>query len=104
MWLMLSHQVFFALVDSSPAACERLVAACHKYLKAEPGTVFFAAGTREPELGREVNDTEFDVSLHVVFEDRAAHDAYQAAANHEAFIDENKDNWKSVRVFDSNVT
>ena len=35
--------------------------------------------------------------------DRAAHDTYQDAPRHKQFIDENKDNWKKVRVFDSAV-
>ncbi len=40
------------------------------------------------------------LGLIVVFETRADHDAYQAAARHQQFIDENSANWKSVRVFD----
>ena len=50
-----------------------------------------------------VNDRDFDVALHIVFKDRAAHDQYQDAPRHKQFIDENKDNWKKVRVFDSEV-
>ena len=45
----------------------------------------------------------FDVALHVVFTDRAAHDAYQADATHDRFIAEMKHNWAKVRVFDSLV-
>jgi hypothetical protein len=41
--------------------------------------------------------------LHVVFENRAAHDAYQTAPRHLKFIEENKATWKKVRVFDSDV-
>jgi len=100
---LLAHNVFFTLNDDSPQAQESLVAACHKYLKDHPGVVFFAAGTLVPDLAREVNDQGFQVALHVIFQDRAAHDAYQVAATHKQFIEENKDNWKQVRVFDSNV-
>ncbi len=101
---MLSHNVFFTLKDSSDHACEQLVAACHKYLKEHPGVVFFAAGTLNPDLDRPVNDRDFHVALHVVFDSRESHDAYQTVEAHLQFIDENKDNWASVRVFDSDVT
>ena len=51
-----------------------------------------------------MNDLDFDVGLHVVFTDRAAHDAYQTTPAHLRFIAENKDNWKRMRVFDSVVS
>ena len=101
---MLAHMVYFSLVDNSPAEIDKLVASCHKYLSGHPGTVFFAAGTLAKELDRPVNDREFDVALHVVFQDKAAHDLYQKAERHLKFIEENKANWKKVRVFDSQVT
>lgn len=100
---MLAHNVYFSLHDSSPAAIDRMVAACHTYLKDHPGVVFYAAGKLATDLTRPVNDLNFDVALHVVFTDRAAHDAYQAAPPHLKFIEENKPNWKQVRVFDSYV-
>jgi hypothetical protein len=50
-----------------------------------------------------VNDQDFDVALHLVFRDKAAHDAYQVAPKHQQFIEESQDNWKQVRVFDSYV-
>ena len=43
------------------------------------------------------------IGLHLVFVDKAAHDAYQDDATHNKFIDENKPNWAGVRVFDSLV-
>lgn len=101
---LLAHNVYFTLDDDSPDAQNRLVAACHKYLKDHPGVVFFAAGTLVSDLTREVNDRAFHVALHVIFQDRASHDAYQVADTHKQFIEENKANWKQVRVFDSNVT
>ena len=74
------HDVFFALKDNSAAAKDKLVAACKKYLTKHPGEVFFAAGTLAEDLNRPVNDRDFDVALHIVFADRAAHDKYQDAA------------------------
>jgi hypothetical protein len=100
---LLAHNVYFALKDNSPAAKKKLVDACKKYLSGHPGEVFFAAGTLAEELNREVNDRDFDVALHIVFKDKAAHDKYQDAKRHKEFIEENRDNWKKVRVFDSLV-
>ena len=100
---MLAHNVYFTLKDKSPAAKAKLVAACKKYLKDHPGTVFFAAGTLAEALNREVNVRDFDVGLHLIFTDQAAHDQYQDAPKHNQFIDENKENWAGVRVFDSIV-
>jgi len=101
---MLSHDVFFTLHDRSPEAVARLVSACRESLSRHPGILFFSAGGREPGLEREVNDRDFDVALHVVFADRSAHDAYQAAAEHQRFIEDQRANWARVRVFDSRVT
>jgi hypothetical protein len=100
---LLSHDVYFTLKDNSPAAKEKLVAACKKYLSKHEGEVFFAAGVRAEELKREVNDQDFDVALHIVFKTRADQDRYQEAARHKQFIAENRANWKRVRVFDSLV-
>ena len=97
----LAHNVYFSLNDNSEAAKEKLVAACKKYLSGHPGAVSFAVGELAKDMKRPVNDQEFDVSLHVVFSDKAAHDTYQKSAKHLKFIAENKDNWKKVRVFDS---
>lgn len=98
---MLSHDVYFSLKDPSAGAKKKLVEACKKYLSKHSGTVFFAAGTLVEDLKRPVNDLEFDVALHIIFKDRASHDKYQDAPLHQQFIDENKENWKKVRVFDS---
>lgn len=98
---MIVHSVYFSLKDNSPQAKEKLVAACKKHLTKHPGEVFFAAGLLAEEFNRPVNDRDFDVGLHIVFADKKAHDTYQDAERHQKFIDENKDTWKKVRVFDS---
>ncbi|QGJ72337.1 Stress responsive A/B Barrel Domain [Planctomycetales bacterium 10988] len=98
---MIVHDVYFQLKDNSPAKTQELVDACVKYLKPQPGVVFFACGTMAKEFDRPVNDRDWDVGLHVVFTDQAAHDRYQEDANHLKFIEENKENWAKVRVFDT---
>jgi len=99
----LAHNVFFKLKDSSPAKVQELVNECKKYLNVQAGIVFFAAGSLCAELDRDVNDRDWHVGLHIVFIDKASHDAYQDDATHNKFIDENKGNWAAVRVFDSLV-
>ncbi len=98
---MIGHMVYFTLKDSTAANRAKLVEACKKYLTGHEGTVYFAAGILAEEFAREVNDRQWDVALHLVFQDKAAHDQYQDHPRHDQFIAENKDNWKTVRVFDS---
>jgi hypothetical protein len=50
-----------------------------------------------------VNDRDHDVALTIVFESRAAHDAYQVADRHEQFIAEAAPTWAKVRVFDADL-
>ena len=100
---LLVHNVYFTLKDRSPTAKQKLLAACKKYLTGHPGTVFFGVGTLAEALTRPVNVRDFDVALHMVFANQAAHDTYQEAPRHQQFIAENKETWASVRVFDSLV-
>ncbi len=100
---MLAHMVFFTLNDSTPENRAKLAAACDKYLNDHDGTVYYSAGIIAEDLDRPVNVRDFDVGLHVVFKNRAAHDEYQTHPRHLQFIEENKSTWKSVRVFDSNI-
>jgi hypothetical protein len=97
----LAHIVCFDLNDDSAEARQALCAAATKYLSGHDGTVYFSVGIVGDEFIRPVNDHDYSVSLHVVFENKAAHDVYQVHERHLAFIEENKPNWKRVRVFDS---
>lgn len=99
-----AHDVYFTLKESTPETRQALVDACQKYLSGHAGTVLFAAGMRAREMERDVNDTDFDVSLHIYFENEAAQAAYQQHPRHQEFIAEMSANWKTVRVFDSRVT
>lgn len=99
--MRLMHNVFFTLKDKSPAAVKKMLDDCRKYLTVQSGIVSFACGERDKGLTRPVNAQDWDIGLHVLFEDRAAHDAYQEDATHDQFIAENKSNWEKVQVFDS---
>lgn len=98
----LAHNVYFSVKDSSPAGKAKLVAACQKYLTDHPGVVYFGVGTVS-DLDRPVNDRDWDVGLHLVFDSRAAHDRYQTSPRHEKFVAESKELWSKVRVFDTDI-
>ena len=98
---MIGHMVYFKLKDGSPTARQKLVDACNKYLSNHEGTIFYSAGPIAEDFKRDVNDTDWDVALHVVFANKAAHDKYQDHPEHLKFIEENKETWDKVRVFDS---
>jgi hypothetical protein len=100
----LAHSVFFTLKEDTQANREKLVAGCKKYLTAHEGLVSFSVGTLNPDLNREVNDTDFDVALLMVFRSRADQDRYQVSPRHESFIAECSGLWASVRVFDADVS
>ena len=97
-----AHNVYFSLKDASPAARDKLVNDCHTYLADIPGIVFYAAGVVS-DIDRPVNDRDFDVALHTVFENEAALHAYLVHPEHDEFVERNRPNWARVRVFDSDV-
>jgi hypothetical protein len=100
---MLAHNVYFTLKDKTPAARAKLVEACRHFLTGHPGCLFFACGTREERLQRPVNDRDFDVALHLVFDSKESHDTYQDSARHVEFVEQNRAGWEKARVFDSTV-
>jgi hypothetical protein len=99
----LAHMVFFTLADDNAQNRKQLVDACEKYLADHEGVAYFSAGTLAEDLKRDVNDQDYDVALHLVFQNKAAHDQYQTHPRHVKFIEENKPLWKKVRVFDSYI-
>ena len=99
----LAHNVYFTLHDNSWPARDKLVRDCDRYLRNHPGIRFFAAGTIVEEHAREVNVRNWDVSLHIVFESKQAHDLYQNAPDHRKFIELNQQNWKTVHVYDTYI-
>lgn len=98
----LAHMVFFTLKDRSPESRAKFVAVCQKYLSGHAGTVFFAVGTiAEDVVEPGVSVRDFDVALHLVFESKDAEARYLTDPRHTKFVEENKDAWSKVRVFDS---
>jgi quinol monooxygenase YgiN len=100
----LAHMVYFTLKENSENARQQLVAGCHKHLSGHDGAVYFSVGVLAQDLNRDVNDRDFNVALHLVFKNKAAHDAYIKHPRHLKFIEENSQLWSKVRVFDSYLT
>jgi hypothetical protein len=100
--MQVMHDVYFYLTDRSPAARDTLVQECLKWLPGHDGILRFNVGTRVEEHTRDVNVLDYDVAITVLFESKAAHDAYQhTSERHKKFVERNKPSWAKVRVFDS---
>ena len=99
---MLCHSVFFTLRDRSDAARQALVESCREKLTGHPGTVAFHVGILA-DYDRQVNDRDFDVAIHIVFESHDAHDAYQSSPRHSEFVADHATTWAKVRVFDADL-
>ena len=99
----LAHAVYFTLKDGSPKGREAFIASCEKYLTKHKGSVSFTIGTMAEDVKEPVSDREFDVALHVVFENKTALAEYLKSERHDKFVAENKDKFAKVRVFDSYV-
>jgi hypothetical protein len=97
----LAHMVFFTLKDQSKEARAAFVASCHKLLADHEGTVSFSVGVIAEDVVEPVSVRDFDVALHVVFEDKAARDKYLEHPRHKEFVEDNRANFAKVRVFDS---
>lgn len=98
----LAHMVFFQLKDHSKDSRAAFVASCQKLLTGHEGTTYFSVGTiAEDAVEPGVSVKDFDVALHVVFEDKAAKDKYLVHPRHKQFVDDNRASFETVRVFDS---
>ena len=99
----LAHMVFFSLKDRSKESRERFIASCEKYLSDHEGAVYFSVGTiaEDADVQEPVSVKDFDVALHVVFENKAAKAKYLVSERHKTFVDENRAEFAGVRVFDS---
>jgi len=95
----LAHAVFFDLLD--PRQTEELVRDCRLQLASIPGVRLLEVGTRSPEFIGQRNNSEFEVALWVLFDDRAAHDAYQVHPRHRALVERWTPRLAGIEVFDA---
>jgi len=98
-----AHMVFFQLMDLSEHAIDTFLDACVEYLSGHPGQVHFSVGLRAVDIARDVSDTSFDVSMHIIFESKKKYDEYAASESHEAFITATAGMSTGRRVLDSYI-
>jgi hypothetical protein len=97
----LLHSTYFRLRDRSQTSCEKYVAACTKYLSIRKGIAGFWVATLAEDFNRTVNDLNYDVAMHIEFENFAAWDAYSNDPDHAEFVTQVGSAAESRRVFDS---
>lgn len=99
----LIHSVFFwlkeDLTEEQKAAFQAGVAS----LKEIASVSKMYIGPTAPTEERGVVDNSYSTALIVHFADVAAHDAYQIDPIHRKFVDEQKDKWSKVVVYDNLV-
>jgi hypothetical protein len=81
-----AHMFFFQLCNSSTELVDRFVELCVKYLSGHRGQEHFSVGVRALGIHRDVSATNFEVSVHMIFENIAAFQAYSNTQKHEDFI------------------
>jgi|GEM_PF-4465745 len=96
-----AHMFFFQLCDSSPELVDRFVGLCRKYLGGHHGQRHFSVGVRALEIHRDVSGTNFEVSVHMIFDDIDAFNAYSNSPTHEDFITESAGMSPERIVYDS---
>lgn len=101
----LAHMVFFTLKDQSKPAIDKFVKSCHDNLSEIDGVTYFSVGERAEDSDEgAVSVKDFNVALHAVFKNKAAKDAYLVDPRHKKFVEENREQFAKVRVFDSYLT
>jgi len=83
-----AHMFFFQLMDTSRDLVQAFTDLCVKYLGHHPGQRHFSVGIRALEINRDVSGTDFEVSVHMIFDNIAAFQAYSDSKAHKTFITE----------------
>lgn len=97
---MFVHHVFFwlkaGLTEEDRQQFEKGVSSLLSIEHVKLGDVGLPAATDRPVIER-----SYSYSLLLVFEDRAAHDAYQPHPIHKAFVESCSHLWERVLIYDS---
>ena len=96
---MFSHVVIFWTDPTNPKAADDLIAGALKYLAPIPGVLHFHIG-KMVGSHRPVVDQTYQVALNLVFTDKKAQDDYQVHPEHLKFVDNCKQLWKKVNIYD----
>jgi hypothetical protein len=93
--------VYFKLADRLPGTKARFIEYCRKYLSRFPGQIHFSVGPRDVEMQRDVNARDFDVAMNMIFNSKAAYEAYANADRHKEFIFQTAGMSTTRKVYDS---
>jgi hypothetical protein len=96
-----AHMFFFQLSDTARELVDHFIELCRKYLSGHPGQQHFSIGIRALEINRAVSGTNFEVSVHMIFENIAAFNEYSASSTHEDFITQSAGMSPERIVYDS---
>jgi hypothetical protein len=96
---MFIHTVFFWLRPDLPPADRRAFEAGVASLRGVAG-VRQAWWGRPAATNRPVIDRTYSCGLTLAFEDQAGHDAYQEDPIHLSFVEQNRDKWTRVQIYD----
>jgi len=97
---MFVHAVYFWLREDLTEAEHRQFIEGLRSLIAIDGVKMGQIGIPAP-TNRPVIDRSYSQALLVLFDDKAAHDAYQAAPIHHVFVDRCATFWKRIVIYDS---
>ena len=95
-----SHTFYFELSETTDAVVDRFIDACDRYLR-HPGQTYFAIGVRDRAEQRGVSQTFFEVSVNMVFRNKADYDEYRTDPKHMEFVTETAGMSPYREVFDS---
>ncbi|SEJ40275.1 Stress responsive A/B Barrel Domain [Cyclobacterium xiamenense] len=98
---MIVHQVFFWL-HRPEQDLNAVWEGCTKIASTE-SVSRYAIGKPANTARREVVDHSFHLSLTVYFDSVEAHDRYQTDPIHLKFVEDHKDKWSQVKVYDFEV-
>lgn len=95
------HSVYFWLKKGGAADdARKMIDSCRANLSGIPGVLKLTVGVPAETSGGPV-DNSYGVALLIEFADKAGHDVYDTHPSHLRFIDECKDLWSRVQVYDS---
>jgi len=97
---MLTHHVLFWLKSSTTEDQKREFRSALESLSGVETIKSIYIGTPAP-ISREVVDDTYTFSLVIVFDDLAGHDVYQVHALHKAFLEENRQFFEKVVIYDA---
>lgn len=100
----IAHDLYFTLKDNSEENRAALIAEAKRCLAPHPGIAYFSTGVMTEDLKKGLFvDSDFDVVVHMVFENRQALKTYAKTKLHNEFVAQQSNKFKKFRIFDSEV-